>query len=191
MKSRETSIRLQRFEVSERRQKLADIEMMIADFKRMANDLEHQIKVEQEASGIKDVKHFAYSTFAKAAAQRRDNLLSSIQGLEKKLAEAQADVDAALEELRKIELADERETGRNEDSTPEPLTPAPQEALSPVLSGSLSAAQGPAPAKRPDTSGPGDPASKQEALRLETSRQEALRQSASRQGGNMRLSSGP
>ena len=103
MKSRETSIRLQRFEVSERRQKLADIEMMIADFKRMANDLEHQIKVEQEASGIKDVKHFAYSTFAKAAAQRRDNLLSSIQGLEKKLAEAQADVDAALEELRKIE----------------------------------------------------------------------------------------
>lgn len=176
MKSRETSIRLQRFEVSERRQKLADIEMMIADFKRMANDLEHQIKVEQETSGIKDTKHFAYSTFAKAAAQRRDNLLSSIQGLEKKMAEAQADVDAAVEELRKIEMAEERETGRGEDATPEPLTPPP----SPLGSFSTQPAPVQGPAKRPDTSN----------LAEKTPKSEAPRKPKPNDGNNLRLIGG-
>ena len=82
--------------------------MMIADFKRMADDLDHQIKVEQEACGITDVNHFAYPTYAKAAIQRRDNLRSSVSGLEAKLEEAKADLEAAMEELKKSEIAEER-----------------------------------------------------------------------------------
>jgi flagellar export protein FliJ len=107
-------LKLRRFEVSEKRQKVADIEMMIADFKRMADDLDHQIKVEQETSGITDVNHFAYPTYAKAAMQRRDNLRSSVGGLETKLDEARADVEAALEELKKSEMAEERSIGGGE-----------------------------------------------------------------------------
>jgi flagellar FliJ protein len=183
MKSRETAIRLQRFEVSERRQKLADIEMMIADFKRMANDLEHQIKVEQETSGIKDEKHFAYPTFAKAAARRRDNLLSSIQGLEKKLTEARAEVEEAVEELRKIEMAEERETGRAEDAAPEPLTPPPAPKGSPASKSALAsqALSGATPSKRPDTSARSEP-----SARLESQRQRKPRE----RGGAFRVIGG-
>ena len=82
MKSRETLIRLRRFEVDEKRQKVADIEHMIADFNRMATDLERQIEMEQERAGVSDINHFAYPTFAKAAIQRRDNLQASIADLE-------------------------------------------------------------------------------------------------------------
>ncbi len=52
----------QRFEYDEKRQQVNDLEMMIADFRRMAGDLDQQIKIEQQASGISDVNHFAYPT---------------------------------------------------------------------------------------------------------------------------------
>jgi flagellar FliJ protein len=101
-------LKLRRFEANEKRLKVAEIEMMIADFRRMADDLDHQIKVEQDACGIHDVNHFAYPTYAKAAIQRRDNLRSSVGGLEAKLEEAKAQLEEALEELKKSELAEER-----------------------------------------------------------------------------------
>jgi flagellar protein FliJ len=104
-------LKLRRFEANERRQKVVDIEMMIADFRRMAEDLDHQIRVEQEACGIHDVNHFAYPTYAKAAIQRRDNLRSSVAGLEAKLEEAKAQLQEALEELKKSEIVEERSIG--------------------------------------------------------------------------------
>jgi flagellar export protein FliJ len=104
-------LKLRRFEANEKRQKVVEIEMMIADFRRMADDLDHQIKVEQEAAGVSDVNHFSYPTYAKAAIQRRDNLRSSVGGLEAKLEEAKADLEAAMEELKKSELAEERSLG--------------------------------------------------------------------------------
>ena len=78
MKSRsESLIRLKKFQVDEKRRQVAQIEMMIADFERMASELDQQIEIEQQKTGISDVAHFAYSTFAKAALARRDNLLAS------------------------------------------------------------------------------------------------------------------
>ena len=75
MKSRESLIRLKRFQVDEKRRQVAQIEMMIADFERMAAELDDADRRRAEAAGISDVAHFAYPTFAKAAMQRRDNLL--------------------------------------------------------------------------------------------------------------------
>src|SRR5215211_349769 len=74
MKSRETLIRLKKFQVDERRRRVAQIETMISEFERISNDLERDIKIEQDRSGIHDPSHFAYPTYAKAAMQRRDNL---------------------------------------------------------------------------------------------------------------------
>ena len=76
MKSRDTLIRLKRFQVDEKRRRVAQIEMMIADFERMAADLEAEIASEEQKAGITDTAHFAYPTYAKAAAQRRENLLA-------------------------------------------------------------------------------------------------------------------
>jgi len=94
-----------RFEYEEKRQQVADIEMMIADFTRLANDLDHQIKVEQQASGISDVSHYAYPTFARAAMARRDNLRSSIAGLEERLGSARNELADAYEQLKIAESA--------------------------------------------------------------------------------------
>ena len=121
MKPNETLLKLRRFEVNEKQQKVADIEMMIADFKRIADDLSRQIEAEEEASGIRDVKHFAYPTYAKAAAQRRSNLASSIAGLEARLEEARAQLADALEELKKSELVSERSTHEHTIRPPHPI----------------------------------------------------------------------
>ncbi len=109
MKSRDALSRLKRFEVEERRRQVAEIESMIGDFNQMALDLDRQIAIEQERAGVSDTTHYAYPTFAKAAIQRRDNLRNSALGLEAKLASARESLDGCLEELKKIELMEERE----------------------------------------------------------------------------------
>ncbi len=112
MKPRSTLIRVKRFQVDEKRRQVTQIEMMIADFERMADDLDRQIADEQKKAGIDDPTHFAYPTFAKAAMQRKENLLASADGLRDQLAAAQAALEEAFQELKKVELLDERDAER-------------------------------------------------------------------------------
>ncbi|MBS1169080.1 MAG: flagellar FliJ protein [Proteobacteria bacterium] len=100
MKSRNSLIRLKRFQVDEKRRQVMQIEMMIAEFERMASELDEQILAEQKRSGITDVAHFAYPTFAKAAMGRRDNLIGSANDLRGQLDAAQAALSEAVEEVR-------------------------------------------------------------------------------------------
>jgi flagellar export protein FliJ len=109
MKSRETLIRLRRFQVDEKRRRVAQIETMIADFDRMAGDLEREIAAEEQKAGISDPGHFAYPTYAKAATQRRDNLRRSAHDLQDQLADAKAELGEAFEELKKVEILEDRE----------------------------------------------------------------------------------
>ncbi|HVU18791.1 MAG TPA: hypothetical protein VHD32_17945 [Candidatus Didemnitutus sp.] len=109
MKSREGLLRLKRFQVEEKRRQVAQIETMIAEFDRMARELNDQVMAEQERSGIHDAGHFAYPTFAKAATQRRDNLTASEKALKDQLANAKAAYDEALAELEKAEAIAERD----------------------------------------------------------------------------------
>src|SRR5207244_13017514 len=121
MKSRDTLIRLKKFQVDEKRRKVAQIEGMIAEFERMAVDLDREIKTEQERAGIHDPAHFAYPTYAKAAMQRRENLKRSADELKVQLDDAKAALGEAFEELKKVELLDERDQAREraEDSARE------------------------------------------------------------------------
>ena len=112
MKSRETLIRLKKFQVDEKRRKVAQIEAMIAEFERIAADLEREIKVEQDRAGIHDPAHFAYPTYAKAAMARRENLKRSADELKTQLDEAKAMLGEAFEELKKVEMLDERDHAR-------------------------------------------------------------------------------
>ena len=120
MKSRDAVIRLKRFEVDEKRRKVEEIEAMIGEFNTMATDLDRQIAIEQERAGVSDVNHYAYPTFAKAAIQRRDNLTESVAGLEAKLAMARGELDEAGEDLKKIELLQERDAERLRIDSPAP-----------------------------------------------------------------------
>jgi flagellar FliJ protein len=112
MKSRDTLIRLKRFQVDEKRRKVAQIEGMIAEFERMATDLDREIRVEQDRAGIHDPAHFAYPTYAKAAMQRRENLKRSADELKIQLDDAKSALGQAFEELKKVELLDERDQMR-------------------------------------------------------------------------------
>jgi flagellar protein FliJ len=112
MKSRETLIRLKKFQVDEKRRKVVQIEGMIAEFDRMALDLDREIHAEQERAGIHDPAHFAYPTYAKAAIGRRDNLKRSADELKGQLEDARANLAEAFEEMKKIELLDERDQVR-------------------------------------------------------------------------------
>ena len=113
MKSRsESLIRLKKFQVDEKRRQVAQIEMMVNDFERMASELDQQIEIEHTKTGISDIAHFAYSTFAKAALNRRDNLLASATDMRGKLEAAQDTLAEALEDLKKVELLDQREHQR-------------------------------------------------------------------------------
>ena len=85
---------------------------MIAEFERMAGDLEREIKIEQDRAGIHDPAHFAYPTYAKAAIQRRENLKRSADELRVQLDDAKAALGEAFEELKKVELLDERDQAR-------------------------------------------------------------------------------
>lgn len=109
MKSRENLVRLKLFQVNEKRRQLGQIELMVADFERMANELDAQIGSEERKSGITDVNHFAYPTFAKAARQRRDNLITSQSGLMAQRAGAEAALAEAQAELARAEALENRD----------------------------------------------------------------------------------
>jgi flagellar export protein FliJ len=115
MKSRETLIRLKKFQVDEKRRRVAQIEGMIAEFDRMGVDLDREIKSEQDRAGIHDPGHFAYPTYAKAAMTRRENLKRSADELRIQLEEAKAALGEAFEELKKVELLDERDQMRERE----------------------------------------------------------------------------
>ena len=88
MRSRLTSIRRSEFQADDRRQRVALVERMIADFDCMAADLDREILMEQERARIHDPAHFAYPTYAKAAILRRDNLKRSADELRAQLTKA-------------------------------------------------------------------------------------------------------
>src|SRR3954454_15358480 len=109
MKSRDTLIRLKRFQVDEKRRRVAQSEIMIAAFERMAAELDREIAAEEQKAGISDPGHCAYPTYAKAAMQRRENLRRSAQDLQAQLDDAKAKLAAPFQELKKVEILDDRE----------------------------------------------------------------------------------
>jgi hypothetical protein len=103
MKSRDAQIRMKRFQIDDRKRQVGQIETMIEEFGRMVSDLDIEIAAEHRRTGIEDEKHFAYSTFARAARQRRSNLQRSITDLGEQLEAARAQLDLAVAELEREE----------------------------------------------------------------------------------------
>jgi flagellar FliJ protein len=109
MKPRDSAVRAKRFEVAEKARKVASLEGTIRDFENLASELARQVANEEDRTGIRDQAHFAYSTFAKAAAQRRVNLLTSVDDLKEQLEAARHDYEEAALALKRLELPEERE----------------------------------------------------------------------------------
>ena len=110
MKSRENLVRLKQFQVNEKRRQLLQLDMMIAEFDRMAAELEIQINAEEKKAGITDLNHFAYPTFAKAARLRRDNLKNSQYDLAQQRSAAESLLAEAEAELSRAEMLESRDS---------------------------------------------------------------------------------
>lgn len=125
MKSPDTATRAMRFEADEKVRKVNDLEQMIREFEQVAADLSRQIQVEEERTGVRDTSHFNYSTFARSAAQRRENLLASATGLKARLENAIRERDEFLDQMNRLVSAEQRPPttgpgrgGRTRSSTP-------------------------------------------------------------------------
>jgi hypothetical protein len=105
-------IRLKEFELEGHRRRIAQLQIMIADFERLSADLDRDIQVEEDRSGIHDPANYAYPTLAKAALQRRDNLRRSIAGLRSQLDAARKSVAEAIEKIGTFATLDDRQAGR-------------------------------------------------------------------------------
>jgi flagellar export protein FliJ len=114
MKSRENLVRLKLFKVNEKRRQIEQLDTMMAEFNRIADELDAQIELEEKKSGITDLNHFAYPTFAKAARQRRDNLAASRSELQAQREAAEIELAEAEAELSKAEMLEGRD-GKSRD----------------------------------------------------------------------------
>src|SRR5690606_15795523 len=117
MKSRENLVRLKQFQVNEKRRQLLQLDMMIAEFERMAGELELQIAAEEKKAGITDINHLAYPTFAKAARLRCENLRNSQSDLAQQRSVAESVLAEAEAELSKAELLESRDNKIREVDT--------------------------------------------------------------------------
>ncbi len=109
MKSRDSLLRLKRFQVEDHKRRIAKIEMMVNEFARMAGELDREITNEETRSGISDPAHFAYPTYARSARARRDNLKASADELRGQIEDVRVKLELAVEDLRKVEALDGRE----------------------------------------------------------------------------------
>jgi len=116
MKSRDSLVRLKRFQAEEKRRRVVQIEAMVAEFSRMSAELDREIAAEEQRSGITDPTHFAYPTYARSARARRDNLQQSAAELRQQLDEARAAQEEALEEVARAQSLEGREKGVTGDA---------------------------------------------------------------------------
>ena len=111
MKSRDTPGRLKRFAAEEILRRVIQLNAMIGEFTRMANELDREIGQEERRANIDDPNHFAYPTYARAARTRRDNILASIAELRGQLEEAEAQFKEASEDFAKAQSQEARDRG--------------------------------------------------------------------------------
>lgn len=109
MKPRESVVRIKLFQVREKQRQISQLTLMAGEFERMVNELELQVASEEKKTGITDTNHFAYSTFARAARQRRDNLLTSIHDLQLQKAAAEIELEETEAELARAKALEERD----------------------------------------------------------------------------------
>jgi flagellar FliJ protein len=117
MLSPATLIRLKTIQVEQLRQKIAQIKKAIADLELLTGNLNREISTDEARTKIYDPAHFAYPTFAKAAIQRRDNLMRSANVLKIRLNVEKTALSAAIEELEAAIRLTETDWSRDQFKT--------------------------------------------------------------------------
>jgi hypothetical protein len=102
---------------------------MIAELMRKYDDLDAQMKIEEQRTGVNDPTHFNYSMAAKSTRVRRDNILKTVGELKDQQAAAQALLQGEEVELHKLELLAEKDLDHRPTTRGASTGFAPRQAL--------------------------------------------------------------
>ena len=100
---KDSKMRLHRRKQVEMEERNALLGTIIRHFENMIADLDGQIATEEDRTRNKDTAHPSYSTFAKAATKRRQNLLTSVAHVKSLLEVAKRELDEVAMQSRDLE----------------------------------------------------------------------------------------
>lgn len=112
MNRTDTLLRLKRFRVDEMKRRIAAIDAMKADLERKLADLDDNVAREKQRAGDSDIGRLAFPSFLRSIEARRENLRTSLKDIEREYAAAQADLAAAFQDLKALEIACEQQAKR-------------------------------------------------------------------------------
>lgn len=108
----DTLLRLKRFRVDETKRRMAAIDAMKADLERKLADLDDNVAREKQRAGDSDIGRLAFPSFLRSIETRRENLRNTLKEIEREYASAQADLSAAFQDLKSLEVATEQQAKR-------------------------------------------------------------------------------
>ena len=112
MKRGDTLIRLRRFRVDEMKRRMATLDGMKADAERKLSDLEDSVARERQRAGDSEIGRLAFPSFLRSIETRRENLRATLKEIERERVTAQADLNAAFQDLKSLEFATEQQAKR-------------------------------------------------------------------------------
>lgn len=112
MKSLDTLIRLQKWQLDEKRRQLGELRRMHADLAASIARLDEDIANEAVLARKDPSLGATFGAFAQAAAKRKAKLIGSLRELEGQIALAEDEIADAFNELKKIELTKESREAR-------------------------------------------------------------------------------
>src|SRR3569833_336746 len=116
MKRGDTLIRLRRFRVDEMKRRMATLDGMKADAERKLSDLEDSVARERQRAGDSDIGRLAFPSFLRSIEARRENLRATLKEIARERVTAQADLNAAFQDLKSLEFATEQQAKRTAET---------------------------------------------------------------------------
>jgi flagellar export protein FliJ len=114
MKGLNSMIRLQKWQVDEKRRQLAELEAMRADLVRRKEGLRAEVAAEHKAADAQVIQ-FAFATYVRDALSRLETLGSSIEEVDRAIEAMQDELADAFRELKKYEVAEARHAARAQE----------------------------------------------------------------------------
>jgi len=102
-------IRLQRWQLDEKRRNLAELEGMRQDFEMRIAHLDAELEQEKAVASQGGEAAFRFSEFVAATMARKQALRDSIRNIDKEIEAAREDVAQAFQDLKKLETVDARQ----------------------------------------------------------------------------------
>ena len=119
MQGLNTMIRLSKFQLDEKKRKLAELRDLLEQVQDSLNALEEEHQREREtatASGQLDFMR-AYTDYRTAAEDRKSNLLRSISEIEDEIQRITDDISEAFQELKRYEMTQEERLEKSRKTT--------------------------------------------------------------------------